>query len=350
MSEFSRLLKTSRLSALPKSKGRSRGRHYPTHQVVETRSAALDRNEWGLKYPIPSKVKSRYLSFTKLDSMEHMVDFEQNASFHLKRTRFQETGLVPEYETPRDNPLFFDNSKSTRRFVSIASLCNLNTNSEQPEISKATKQMRALRPQFIEWLLEKDPVLLKNKPFNRIDLAGAAMEFLTEINAKKPVDSVARVSNHYKSSARFQATGGLTYNLKGRLTNTPNGVAQKFVGPGRILNSSASARTVAYGGFTAELPLSSSNLQYNKAQSDGKSSREVVIPFTAEKAIFEDGGQVKIKTNVVVRQPSAGDDSKFFKSQERNFMERRASLAPGKNPADAVEGLLELIKRNERRR
>ncbi|CAM9021565.1 unnamed protein product [Wickerhamomyces anomalus] len=347
MSEFARLLKTSRLSALPKPQAKTRGRNYPQQPIIETRANALARNEWGLKYPLPSKIKSRYLSFNQLDNMEHMVDFETNASFHLKRQRFQETGLVPQYETPRENPLFYDSSKSTSRFVTLTSLCNLTTRSDPKIVMKTINEVEGLREEFKQWLLKKDPSILLNKNFNQNDMVGPAVEFLSEINAKKPVDTVSDIRHHNKSQTRFQGTGGLSYSLKGRLPNSPNGVEQTYVGPGRITNSGLTARTVAFGGFTAEVPNTSSALQNTKAQADGKSTRETVIPFAVEKAVFTDEGQIKIRTNTVSKRSEGMSDVEFNKKQYELLAGRRAQNV--RHEKAEVDDLLKLIQSTARR-
>jgi len=348
MSEVSRLLKTSRLSALPKATRRSRGGKFPAQPIVETRANALARTEWGLKSPLPAKVDSRFITFNELDTMERLVDFQTNASFNWKRQRFQETGLIPDYETPRGNPLFFDSSKDTSRYITLSSLFNLTSSSSIEKINFVLDNVKNLRKEFQDWLLEKDPVALKNKNFNQNDLIGPAVEFLSQHRASIPADRVSRIRVMNKRHGKnIQATGGLSYGLKGRLSNSPNGVAQGYVGPGRFTSTGPTTRVVAFGGFTAEVSNSASNLQYNKSQSNGKSPRETVVPFKAEKATFRSDGGINIKTNVVVKHAvSNTNDGDFFQTQRKNLVDRnRASRAK----SDTVQDLLALIKQNDRK-
>lgn len=341
MSDFSHLLKNSRLAALPRALGKKRGGAAPSHAIVETRASALSRNEWGLKYSLPSKVKSRFVTFNDFDSMERIVDFETNGSFNWKRLRFQETGLVPSYDSPRDNPLFFDHSRDSGRFVSLATVFNITPQSDPKEVLKVLREVKGLRDEFRNWLLKKDPILLKNKKFTQQDLNGPAVEFLSQYRASKPIVTARQLQ---MSHSRVQGSGGLSYGLKGRLAQSPNGVVQKYVGPGRFTNVGTVSRVVAFGGFTAEVPNSASNLQFNKSQSEGKVPRETIVPFIAERAVVKGDGAIHIKTNVVSKSVgSASNDEGFFKTQSRNLAERKKAT---RTKTESVQDLLSLIRQH----
>ncbi|CAI5200466.1 BTE_HP_G0143620.mRNA.1.CDS.1 [Saccharomyces cerevisiae] len=48
---------------------------HPTHQIIETKPSTLYRQEWGLKSAIPSKIKSRYLVYNDLDTLERITTY-----------------------------------------------------------------------------------------------------------------------------------------------------------------------------------------------------------------------------------------------------------------------------------
>lgn len=79
---------------------------HPTHQIIETKPSTLYRQEWGLKSAIPSKIKSRYLVYNDLDTLERITTFEPRGGTQWNRLRFQEMGVPIVSNIGRQNPFF----------------------------------------------------------------------------------------------------------------------------------------------------------------------------------------------------------------------------------------------------
>ncbi|CCH42111.1 hypothetical protein BN7_1654 [Wickerhamomyces ciferrii] len=346
MSEFTRLLRNSRLSALPKNSSKHKGNKFPSQQIIETRANALARDEWGLKSSLPSKIKSRFITFNDLDNMERIVDFETGGSFHWKQKRFQEMNIVPNFDTPRKNPLFFNDVADSHRFTSLASLMGITDEISPKNLNKILDSISGLRVKFEKYLLKKDPIQLKNKSFTQEEFASHAIDFLSSIKTEQPITSFNQLNLR---KGLVKGTGGLSYGLKGRLTNSPNGIKSKFIGTGRFATTSPNSRIVAFGGFFGETSNTSSNLQFNKTQSDGKVPREVNVPFSVERAVLQDDGSVNLKLDVVNRHISSalGNDSTYFRNNQKQF---NRSKVNNREKRDTVQDLLALIREGQKKR
>ncbi|KAH3684668.1 hypothetical protein WICPIJ_004355 [Wickerhamomyces pijperi] len=316
MSEFSNLLKASRFASLAKPLSRSKGnKNGPTHQIVETRASSLHRQEWGMKYALPSKIKSRYITFNDVDSMERIVDFETNASDHWKRLRFQQMGAPVVLDTPevKKNPLFHNDVESKtisdRATISdIKNVLGLDSSLKTKQIQALQLAYTRLRPEFLEYVKLKNATLLneainttssKTKTFSVEDsqFAALALRFIIEYHAKSTKNQ-PRALLAKSDEFKVKAFGGLSYQLKGRLSNAPNGIQDKAVHPGRILSQDGQSVFIALGGFTSEsIGTNYNNEIKNITNTQGKQLREVAMPFQVSGAMMDKSGVVKLKTS-----------------------------------------------------
>lgn len=249
MSEFGKLFKASRFASLAKPLSKSRGALFPTHQVVETRDAALSRQEWGLKYALPQKLKSRYIVLNDFDSLERIVDFEAGGGDHYRRLRFQELGIVPERDTKdsqftsKPNPLFQDSNVSASK--KIETVLEVRPDCKKKKLDSVIIELEELRPEFKEYVLKNHPKELKEKGLTGDRFQDVAAAFLKEHRLKTDTNKIASLKR--KDDFKFAGTGGLSYALKGRLRTTPNGVVHREAAPARYVGS-----RFALGGFVAE--------------------------------------------------------------------------------------------------
>ncbi|SCV05744.1 LANO_0H14224g1_1 [Lachancea nothofagi CBS 11611] len=293
-SNLSHLLRNSRIAQVPKSKNpltSTAPKYAPTHQIIETRPSTLHRQEWGLKSSLPSKVKTRYIVYNDLDTLERLTTFEPNGGSQWNRIRFQELGVAPKYNPGKANPLFEASASSRNQLVPLSSLLNVDSSTPKAEIERKVAQMKNMRGTFKQWLLLRDPEVLKNKSFTIKDMTDSAVEFLTEAT-----DS--NVSLDSNSLRKTIGTGGLTYNLHGRLRNSPNGVVQKTVVPGRFLNVEGNDRLAAIGGFVANAgssSVSTSQMDYRM----GDFVRQLQFPFAVNHATVQDNGKVVLRANAI---------------------------------------------------
>lgn len=306
MSEFGRLLKNSKFASLSKPLKKTGNPLYPTHQIVETRQAALDRQEWGLKYALPSKVKSRYITFNNVDSLERVVDFETNGGDHWKRLRFQELGLAPALEKQNKNPLFNKIEDSSR--LDFDSVLKVSPGASTLELDSVASSLTGLRKEFKDYLLKTNPGKLQRDKLDINKFRDEALTFLKQYKKKQNVNKLESLKLH--SSQKVHGFGGLSYNLKGRLTTHPNGIVTHNVAPGRLLEKNKAA----VGGFISKVKTGqTSPQQWTKVDAEGE-SRETVIPLEPKRAIIKPNGSVDIefstflkttKENIRARKPKA---------------------------------------------
>lgn len=334
-SNLSHLLRNSRIAHVPKSKkplNSASPRFHPTHQIIETKPSTLHRQEWGLKSSIPSKVQTRYIIFNDLDTLERLTTFEPNAGSQWSRLRFQELGVAPSYNAGKSNPLFEGSSSSSSQLVPLSSLLNIDPTSSRADVEKKLSQVKSLRNVFKKWLLSNNPEALKNKSFSAKDMSDNAVEFLSEsIGTNTGLNSA--------SLNKVIGTGGLSYNIGGRLRQSPNGVVSKTVVPGRFLNVEGNDRLAAIGGFVANAGSSSPNtsqIDYNM----GDFIRELKFPFAVNRAFVQDNGKVVLRANVI-----SGMSSKArMQMSGKNYQQRPSrTTSPAVNPEDSTKYAEELL-------
>ena len=315
MSTLSNLLRTSRLSHVPKSRVSLKSKEfhakfYPTHQIIETRPDCLARQEWGLKSNIPSRIKSKYLIYDDLDTLERITTFEPLGGMQWTRLRFQEMGVVPQLQQGKRNPLFkfeevVGSSLNSVGEDQLRELCNelgITETTKNAEVRKALESVKQRRGEFKEWLLRERPEALLNKGFNAEELKHVARQFLKE---KFNPASIPKSGN-----ARIVGSGGLSYKLKGRLTNSPNGVIQSHIVPGRIVtHGNKESNKAAVGGFIVYSSGPGSKMYSYKK---GDFIRESVYPLRIENAIVDNEGRVNITANNNVQVRGGGSAGSTF--------------------------------------
>lgn len=331
---LAQLVKNSRLAQVPRNDMplvQAGPRYHPTHQIIETKPAALERQEWGLKSSIPSKVKSRYLIYNDLDTLERITTFEPNGGTQWNRLRFQEMGLAPKYNPGKANPLFEGSSSHADQLAPLSSFLNITSGNatSQKDVQTKLPAIKALRSQFKQWLVMKDPEALRTKGFTPKDLHDLAVQFLAEEGFGRKADTTRRMNK--STMQKVVGTGGLTYNLPGKLRNSPNGVVSKTIVPGRFLNVDGNDRLAAIGGFVANASSSSpmtSQVDYNM----GDFVRELIFPFEVQQAAVEDNGKVILKARVV----SGLSPRAKLQMSGRNYQQRPLKVG-GRYPAVRAE-------------
>jgi len=374
MSSVSNLLKNSRVAQLTKSRiklnsEQFRVKHFPTHQIIETKPAMLSRQEWGLKSNIPNKIKSKYIVLDELDTLERMAEFEPIGGTQWTRLRFQEMGVAPEFQQGRSNPLFAfpdvikEDSMTTSGNHAYGSgsnassaiagddqlreLCNqlgVNENTKSKALRKKLHTIKENRSQFKKWAVQSDAEALSHKKFNADELKSVAREYLNE---RFNMDNEnAKIKNAH----RFVATGGLSYSLKGRLRNSPNGAVQKSIVPGRLTNhGKQEMNTAAIGGFVANVSgYENKRNSYNK----GDFIRESVYPFRIEHISLNSRGHVQIKANgniIMNRSEHGYRGSRLMQQRQRQQQQQQQQqqhLQGQRQPQqDASEKASDLVER-----
>lgn len=336
MSHLAQLLRQSRLAQVAKSRKPLVGgkpRYYPSHQVVETKPATLERQEWGLKAAIPKGVKSRFLEFNELDTLERIATFEAGGGSQWNRVRFQEMGIAPTYNPGKANPLFEGEVSSHDRLAPLSSVLALDAG-KAGGVSRRLVQMKALRSEFREWLLERDPEALKNKSFTARDMKENAVQFLGERAARQ---------GGRLASNKVVGTGGLTYNLRGKLKNSPNGVVQKSIVPGRFLNFDGNDRLAAVGGFVANA-TSSSPMTSQVAYNMGDFIRELTFPFEVQQVSVDDAGKVMLRAQVVSgMNQRAKRTIQGRRYQQRPIQRSKSSAVGAMDPKMKADELLNIL-------
>lgn len=344
MPSVSDLLRTSKLAQVAKPSARNklpftlRGSHFPTHQIIETKPSSLSRNDWGLKNSIPTSKygeKTRYMVVEKLDNLERMTEFEYNGGSQWNRIRFQELGIVPKFSMGQKNPIFnfeenklVNNNKSADNYRQIVGDSQLrmisqvlNVDKESSSVNriqtlkhdKATLKLKLnllnkYRREFKEWLLERYPESLLHKRFNSMELKDKAAIFLQE-----KLHSQSRNNPKKHLNNKVIGTGGLSYNLGGRLKTTPHGIRDKVIVPGRILSNTSNRDrssqahggemySAAIGGFFARANFNNgTKISYGM----GSFLRELVLPFEVNNVSMENNGRIHMTASTItVMKPS----------------------------------------------
>lgn len=307
MSSLSELLRGSRLSQVPLRKKvplvNPPKKFYPQHQIIATKPNTMKEfKEWGLKAAIPSvKSKTKYIVVNELDNKYRMTEFEPiSGGFNWNRLRLQELNIAPQ-NIHKKNPLFFENESKA------PSLKALLDSKAKREYLKSDK----FRSEFKTWLLEKYPNSLYQRGFHFKNLEKETLEFLQD-----------RFGSHKHSmSNNIVGCGGLSYNLKGRVANTPNGFVLNPIVAGRILNGpSSSERIVSVAGFAG---VGRNNEKLDKKDKDfGRAAfRQNKVPIQIKNyKVINDGSRlnselrVNILDDVNLNAGSAGVNNrkKFF--------------------------------------
>lgn len=219
-------------------------------------------------------------------------------------------GLAPRYTDNESNPLFRGETKKVGKFAPFSNAVNLTSSTTSAEKGRKLKAIENYRPEFKKWLLENHPHSLAGTGNeNSKSLKSLAAEFLDEKMGTLNANTVAH------SKWNIVGSGGLTYNLKGRLRQSPNGIKQKNVVPGRILSIQGPDKAVAVGGFVAEAKSFGRNpraLQFTM----GDFVREETFPFVMDEPRVENG-RVTLSASLVEPKNDSNFSQKIGLGQNR---------------------------------
>lgn len=309
---FSRLFRNTKIAQLPKTSGElglDKSKAFPTHQVIESLPSSFSRRDFGLKIRLPKKLKTRRIVINDLDNKYGLPDFEPLNGFYWKKQRFREFGIPVQIRrsglknlqnsiTNNASPLFPKNSRATGDKTTIAGTLDLKRQSITSKTfeSQLKPQLRKLRRPFFEWLVKNYPDRLYHA-----DLSKELTEFLNQTKPSIAVKSTGNGKRDPRSpkfnigpsyADKLSGTAGLSYNLGGRLLQTPNGIESSKVLPGRFLQSKITGHHFALGGFVGYSSASQSQVKYlNKLNTLNRPitgsdsfSREFKVPIVPKHA------------------------------------------------------------------
>lgn len=300
--ELYNLVRNSKLSqvATPLLKSMRSKSAIPTHQIIYTPKSSAIRSNYGIKTPLPKQIGESHIIFNDIDNYKNMPDVEKYSGKLYTRLKFQETGLALNNHFTDKNPLFpHENNKSTVKTEddSLTNCLNLQCKTSTNNVQAILNQNPKLYKLFQQWLVETHPdAVIESVP--QSTMTSYIKQFLNKspqvkkrqfsLNDLSKTDSNLGASS---ISSHIQGTGGLSYNQKGRLANTPNGVKYGVVVPGRIVGN----KEAAIGGFVANLNDKTTILQQNYAKNaGGRHTRQFIMPFKVNEAELTESGSVRL--------------------------------------------------------
>lgn len=301
-SKFSQILKDTKIAQLQASIGDNileANKAFPTHQIIEAPASSFSRRDFGLKMRIPKKIKTRRIIVNDLDNKYGLPNFETTNGSYFKKLRFKELGIpVRATRSNRNSQLLSDDDTKNKRFMNpllpqnedvssqtIAELLHLKNQSlNSTKFVKDIKpELRKLRKPFFTWLAKNHPDCLNKK----IEVEHFH-QFVKETRPQLFNNDKNFIPSTYLE--KLSGTAGLSYNLKGRLFQTPYGPKTSRVVPARVVSKSMSPKC-AVGGFIANIPNSSAHHSYidklsvqNRAIENGKFAREFEVPVVVTSA------------------------------------------------------------------
>ncbi|KAI3405711.2 MRP51 [Candida oxycetoniae] len=338
--EFFDLIKNSKLAqvAKPQSKSIRGNSNKPTHQTIFTPSSSAHRSNYGLKTILPSKIGKSYISFNDIDNHKGMPDVEKNSGDHYTRLIFQELGMPLKNHFTSHNPLFpqAHNKSSKKPYDKTLTNClNLELRANPREVVKILRKNPKLYSNFRSYVIKKYPqVYLSNTP--SIELYNLIKEYLGQAEdiEKRKVSLESRAQ--LKKTEAVQGTGGFSYNQKGRLCNTPNGIRYNTIAPGRIVGT----KEAAIGGMVASVIDRSIALQTNYARnSPGKQERQFTLPFKINETELVEEGSVRVFAEGIKTGNWSENDERYLTA--RNTM--NSSSDRSNSDDESLESLLNLI-------
>lgn len=292
MTELDRLFRTSKLTqiAKPLSKTLRGSQLTPTHQIIATPKSSAIRSNFGLKTALPKQIGFSNIVFNDIDNKQSMPDVEKYSGSFYTRMKFQEME-VPVRSEGKENPLFrnkYSISNSTINNDSVCQALNVETTTSHPKIKKLIDANPNMYRQFKQFMVKNYPErLISSINSNETRLVS---EFLN--SDSRVVKAKTKLTG---PSKKIQGTGGFSYLLKGRVTNTPNGLKYGSIVPGRFVD----VRDAAVGGFISNV-LDHSTLQRNYTKNfPGKHQRQFVLPFKVSRAEITNEAKVKLEVTGV---------------------------------------------------
>lgn len=249
---FSNLLRSSRLSSLPKAV-KAHAKNIPREQVVQTTPASKYRRDFGLKRAMPERMKTPYVTVKALDTMEGMTDYDFGSSYHLKLKRFQETGAAITFML-----------NTTGLFNSAAESKTWGNMTPQ-ELKDLVQSSKTKRREFINWALQNESKQL-HEMLDKNEGLRAVQRFL-QIQSSEGLNLVGE-------KIPVKGNAGLGYLLPGGIHNTPTGLSTSKPVLGRLVTSYTKQRRAAIGGFIAN---TSSSFLPTRPQELSETPRKFVI-------------------------------------------------------------------------
>jgi hypothetical protein len=357
-SQMGKLLKTTKISQLQNSIGDrvlNANGAFPTHQIVEAPASSFSRRDFGLKMRIPKKIKTRRIIVNDLDNRHGLPNFETLNGDYFKKIRFQELGIPVEANYGNiskaakerlendatleltTNPLF----KSSKAFSTPSTIAGLLQVKNQPLnsnefLEKVKPELKSLRKPFLEWIAKSRPQHLneKNKDLFKAFIEETRPELFKQVTESK--DSIP--SSHYE---KLSGTAGLSYNLKGRIIQTPNGPQLSRLVPGRVVSNTNDSVIGTVGGFVTDIRNTETKNTYveklisqNKTNdTTGEFARQVLVPTHVKGAKLSlDNRRLTVHASPVIKK----------KSFRREAGHRNTTSLPARDMA--FDSMLDLLK------
>ncbi|GME86208.1 unnamed protein product [Ambrosiozyma monospora] len=200
--------------------------------------------------------------------------------------------------------------------------------------------------------------LVKNYPerVNNIDLSREIVQFINETNPSLSNSQNSKNTIPESYAEKLSGTAGLSYALKGRLFQTPNGIESSRIVPGRFLHGKSTGNLFGVGGFVGTSYYSPSQVSYLKRLSNHPSrpvtvssesstfSRELRIPMMAKNAYLASDKR-KLELEVEPVKPHSRVGGKTATTFSRRGMSPRNSLTgKSSNDDDLLSDLLGILK------
>ncbi|ODV82811.1 hypothetical protein CANARDRAFT_209663 [[Candida] arabinofermentans NRRL YB-2248] len=371
--DFARLFKTTKLAQLPNrlgDLGYDKAQAYPTHQIIESLPSSFSRKDFGLKVRLPKTLKTKHIIVNDLDNKYQLPDFEPLNNFYYKKLKFQELGIPVSTINDNQNNIqsssfLFPKKKSTNNDNDKKTIADILSIPKQSTSSKSFQSiknnLRSLRQPFKEWLVQHYPERISSE-----DLTSEIVEFLqstniqNELNLNLKKDSSSPIIPSSYASG-LSGTAGLSYNLKGRLFQTPNGAISKKVVPGRLVKPTSTGVRFGLGGFIGQSSINASQVPYlndmrntnRPLNNKGQFSREFKIPLIAKDVTLNlDTGRLKFDIQAVkVRR----DDSSFGSRNGSLFQRKVTRRVPlggnedgsGQSVLNSLLGMLNMEERKK---
>lgn len=322
-----KLLKNTKLSQLQNSIGDrtlNANSSFPTHQIIEAPTSSFSRRDFGLKMRIPKKIKTRRIIVNDLDNQYGLPNFETLNGDYFKKQRFQELGIHVNAHfsdinsSSKNNSSLNKNSNkvsynplfpSSKQFSTPQSIAGLLQIKNQPLnstnfLTNIKPELRSLRQPFLKWVAQNHPESLTKNSLSE--------EFQKFIETERP-QIISNNKNFIPSiyADQLSGTAGLSYNLKGRLFQTPNGPQSSRIVPGRVVGKSEGPR-LAVGGFVANVSQSPSRGNYidtltlqNRTVDGENFARQLAVPTSVTGAsMYLDKKQFNLTVQPITRPSS----------------------------------------------
>jgi hypothetical protein len=360
-STLGKLLKNTKISQLQKSIGDrvlNSNDGFPTHQIIEAPSSSFSRRDFGLKMRIPKKIKTRRIIVNDLDNKYGLPNFEILNGDYFKKQRFQELGIPvnanfsntntfkngyanKDAVKPSYNPLF-SSSKEFSAPQTISGLLHIKNQPLNSEnfLKNIKPELKSLRRPFLKWLAQNYPESLSKASLNE--------EFQKFLEVEKP-QLISNDKNFIPSTYadNLSGTAGLSYNLKGRLFQTPNGPQSSRIVPGRIVGTSGNTKC-AVGGFVANVSNNLSRGSYveklilqNRTVDGENFARQLKVPTSVTEAtLYLDNKQLTLNAEPVNKHTSS--NSRYISKKDK-----RDSSASTSYGFDELMNILKSAKPNQ---